>query len=36
VPGVINGAKATFACVAKDFGLVEERRDALIPLEVPS
>ena len=26
VPGVINGAKATYSCIAKDFGLPAERR----------
>ncbi|HET9992740.1 MAG TPA: phytoene desaturase [Kofleriaceae bacterium] len=36
VPGVINGAKATFACIAKDYGLGEEPSTQLIPLEVPS
>jgi phytoene desaturase len=33
VPGVINGAKATFACIAKDFGLAEIREPALVPAE---
>jgi phytoene desaturase len=28
VPGVINGAKATFACIAKDFGLAWPEDDA--------
>ncbi|MEO6775877.1 MAG: phytoene desaturase [Kofleriaceae bacterium] len=36
VPGVINGAKATFACIAKDYGLALEPQTALIPLEVPA
>ena len=30
VPGVINGAKATFACIAKDFGLARERVPQLL------
>ena len=36
VPGVINGAKATFACIAKDYGLETEPSAALVPLEVPA
>ncbi len=37
VPGVINGAKATFACIAKDYGLATvAEASGLIPIEVPS
>jgi len=36
VPGVINGAKATFACIAKDYGLERQASSDLIPLEVPA
>ena len=36
VPGVINGAKATFACIANDYGLEPHASPALIPLEVPA
>ncbi len=32
VPGVINGAKATFACIAKDFGLAASAARAAAPL----
>jgi phytoene desaturase len=33
VPGVINGAKATFACIARDFGLATEVTGELVPAE---
>src|SRR6201999_2995500 len=33
VPGVINGAKATFACIAKDYQLAAAIERALFPLE---
>ena len=36
VPGVINGAKATFACIAKDYRLAPSQLETLIPLEVPA
>jgi phytoene desaturase len=39
VPGVINGAKATYSSIAEDFGLVAEVADvapALASLEVAS
>ena len=33
VPGVINGAKATFSCIAKDFGLATATEPALVAVE---
>ncbi|MEO8844674.1 MAG: phytoene desaturase [Kofleriaceae bacterium] len=33
VPGVINGAKATFACIANDFGLAADAERDLVPAE---
>jgi phytoene desaturase len=38
VPGVINGAKATFSCIAKDFGVAraEEGSPLVAPVEVAS
>lgn len=33
VPGVINGAKATYACIARDFGLEHVDVSGLVPAE---